>query len=385
MPQKERSQFKAGLFIIISLGMIFVVVVAIKGFRTVFTPIDERKVRFTLADDVSGLRIGDDVRIGGFKVGVVKEMELQGLGDDQQPSLIVTFSIPKQYPLHSTAHIGIQSTLTGTSWLNIDDLGTGPVLAVDKELVGHPSQFTQLVAMLGQAAPDVRDLIKTVKAETLPKLNIAAGKAGDTLTSIHTLADHGTVMADGINGFFSDSKTDLHTTIANLNTITTSAKVKIPGILDHIDTVLVKAATTVDSAKLAIEDLKATADNTRKITGDLRDLIASNRGKLDGIIAGCKATTDNLKGATAEIRRSPWRILYHPGAGEMDNLELYDAARQFADGANSVNDAALALRDAMQNPNVDHDQVQKLMDKLDTSFTNFNAVENKLWKSVRQE
>jgi hypothetical protein len=31
----------------------------------------------------------------------------------------------------------------------------------------------------------------------------------------------------------------------------------------------------------------------------------------------------------------------------MANLNLYDSARQFADGAGSLNDAALALRDAL--------------------------------------
>ncbi len=385
MAQKERSQFKAGLFIVISLVLIFVVVVAIKGFRTVFTPVDERKARFNLADDVSGLRIGDDVRIGGFKVGVVKEISLAGLGDNQQPTLLVTFSIPQQYPLHENAHLAIQSTVTGTSWLNIDYLGTGAMLAGDKEIEGHPSGMTTLLASLSTAGPDIQEMIKTVKTETLPKINVAAGKAGDTLTSIRAAAEHGTSMADQVSSLVGDTKPDFRGTVSNLNAITTAGKAKIPGILDHSDGLIVKAAATIDNAKQAVEDLKATLANAKDITANARNLLTGNRGKFDNIIASFKATADNLKGATAEIRRSPWRVLYHPGAGEMDNLELYDAARQFADGANNVNDAALALRDAMQNPNVDHDQVQKLMNNLDTSFANFNAVEQKLWKSVKPE
>ncbi len=130
-------------------------------------------------------------------------------------------------------------------------------------------------------------------------------------------------------------------------------------------------------------DVRGTLANTRALTAGARDVVLNNKGKFDGVIASLKNTSDNLKEATAEVRRNPWRLLYKPAPGEMDNLALYDAARQFAEGANHVDDAALALRDAMQNPNVDHDQVQALVGKLNDSFDHFNAVEQKLWSSVK--
>ena len=102
------------------------------------------------------------------------------------------------------------------------------------------------------------------------------------------------------------------------------------------------------------------------------------------MIAQLKTTGDNLTQATAEVRRSPWRLLYKPGPGEMDNLELYDAARQFADGANHVDDAALALRDALRNPSTDPDQVRKLIQRLTEATDHFQGVERKLWTSVKQ-
>ncbi len=136
---KERSQFKAGLFIIISVLLIFGITIAIKGVRVVFTPVDERKVRFSLTDDIGGLRIGDEVRIGGFKVGVVQRINLAGLSDSEHASVDVTFSIPREYPLYDNAHIAIQTTVTGTSVLNIDNIGSGTLLADGQELKGNPS------------------------------------------------------------------------------------------------------------------------------------------------------------------------------------------------------------------------------------------------------
>ena len=130
-------------------------------------------------------------------------------------------------------------------------------------------------------------------------------------------------------------------------------KTRLPSILDHADGIITRASTALDNARGTLEDLHVAVANTRDITNTARNVISGNRGKLENIILGLKATSDNLKGASAEIGRSPWRVLYRPGPGEMDNLELYDAARQFADGASNVNDAATSLQDALKNPNVD--------------------------------
>jgi ABC-type transporter Mla subunit MlaD len=378
MAQTERSQLKAGLFIIISILLIFGVIIAIKGIKTVFTPIDERHVRFSLSDDVGGLRIGDDVRIGGFKVGVVKDIELQGLDAGGTPGLLITFSIPQKYPLHVDAHIAIETTVTGTSVLNIDNVGTGAKLADNTELTGHPSALSSFLAAAGTAGPDITDILHSVKTTTLPKVNDAVARAPDMISSFKSAGDN-------VSGYLGDTKPDFRGTMANLNHITTDVKTKLPGMLDHIDTIVVKATTDLDNAKGTLDDIRSAAANTKGFTGTAKDVVDLNRSKLDGIIASLKTSGDNLKAATAEVRRSPWRLLYHPGPGELDNLELYDAARQFSEGANSVNDAALALHDALKSSDVSKEDLQKLVDKLNASFDQFNVVENKLWKSVRQE
>ena len=58
----ERNAFKAGLFIVISLALIIGVIIAIKGAGELLEPNQIRTAEFTLADDVGGLRLGDDVR-----------------------------------------------------------------------------------------------------------------------------------------------------------------------------------------------------------------------------------------------------------------------------------------------------------------------------------
>ncbi|HSU65456.1 MAG TPA: hypothetical protein VLJ39_01165, partial [Tepidisphaeraceae bacterium] len=80
---------------------------------------------------------------------------------------------------------------------------------------------------------------------------------------------------------------------------------------------------------------------------------------------------------------SPWRLLYKPTPEEAGNINIYDSARSFAEGAGSLSDAATALRDAMHDPKADRARIQKLVDELDLSFNHFQQVENKLWTTAK--
>jgi hypothetical protein len=68
----------------------------------------------------------------------------------------------------------------------------------------------------------------------------------------------------------------------------------------------------------------------------------------------------------------------------MGNLNLYDAAREFADGASSLQDSATALRDASKDPAVDAQKLKQMMAQLQTAFETFRTAEDKFWMSVKQ-
>src|SRR5205814_1579232 len=155
-------------------------------------------------------------------------------------------------------------------------------------------------------------------------------------------------------------------------------KEKLPGIITKVE-------SSIDGVQKALEDVQKTVANTRDISGSAKTLLAGNRGKLDGVIASVKTTADNLKAASAEIRRSPWRLLYQPKQDELSNLNLYDSARQFAEGANDLNDAAQALRDALKTGGADakKEEIDRLVERLKTSADNFHGVGQKLWQRVK--
>src|SRR5437868_2111537 len=97
MAKKERNAFKAGLFIIVSIILIVAVIVGIKGVGELLEPDQMRTATFGLADDVSGLRIGDDVRVGGLKVGIVRSIGVETPSDAKPESqFIIHFYMPNR-------------------------------------------------------------------------------------------------------------------------------------------------------------------------------------------------------------------------------------------------------------------------------------------------
>ena len=246
------------------------VVVAIRGVGSVLKHETVRRVRFTLADDLGGLQVGDEVRVGGFQVGHVRSIDVQGLAAGQPPYIVVGYTIPAKYPVAADAHLAVQSSLTGTTVLNFDALGTGAPLADDAELAGHPSTFADLTTQLGQAAPQVRAILDTIRTSTLPHIDAASAQLPETLAHYRTTADHATAAVDQVGGVFGDTKGDVRGTMANLHQITDDARARLPALLDRAKTLMDQTTATIADARSAMTDVRATAANARQLTGPPR-------------------------------------------------------------------------------------------------------------------
>src|SRR5437867_11475724 len=99
---KDRNALKAGTFIVVAAILALAVVVAIKDFGHFAEATKVQAVRFKLSDDLGGLRVGDDARVGGFKVGSVLTIEpvnVEAGAAGKEPALMVTFSLPKKYEI----------------------------------------------------------------------------------------------------------------------------------------------------------------------------------------------------------------------------------------------------------------------------------------------
>lgn len=388
---KDHNELKAGIFIILAFLAALAVIVRIRDAR--LGAVQTREVAFKLSDDLGGLRVGDDVRLGGFKIGTVEDVHPHGL-ETRDARMLVRISLPAEYTLHPNATVGVQSGLTGAVNLNIQDVGSGPPLKDGQQLVGKPDPKTTLFASLGEIGPHLQSAVVQIDQQTLPKVNQAVDSAKTLIKhadeKVDPVVERYNKVADNAGGamgelrdLVGDAKPDVRGTVKNLNAATGTIKEKLPGLIDQVTVAIAKVDKSLTSAQSALEDIQKTAANARDLTGTLRSVIVGNRSKLDGMVASIKTTSDNLKEASIEIRHSPWRLLYKPTPQEAANLNLYDSAREFSEGAGSLSDAAGALRDALHDPKADRADIQKLVDQLDNSFNHFQQVENKLWSAAR--
>src|SRR5258706_7087982 len=274
---------------LLAVAAAIAVVIAIKGLETWSQPKELRAVSFSLQDDVGGLQIGDDVRVGGYKVGTVKEISVLGAEEaSPEPKRVrVIFSFPRSYVLHRDAMLRIQTGITGASYLNFESLGaTGPRLAQNEELTGHPGGLSEALAAVSRLSTPLENILGTVDKKTLPAVNETVGKFAKTAESFTATGDHATKLVDDVHAqidpimkkyhvvtdrtaemmvkirdLFGDTTPDFGATMASIKSLTGSIDKKVPSMLDRVDALLTRIDTTMESANAALEELKSTAAN----------------------------------------------------------------------------------------------------------------------------
>jgi len=379
---KDRNAFKAGLFILISIALVVGIIFGIQGTGHWFHPMRTVITAFDLDENLGGLRVGDPVRIGGYDQGHVTNIYLVPDGSDKQPQFYVVFTLPTSYDLRANAAIQVEQALTGAADLNITSLGNGAPYTDGVPLDGLPSSLSEIYAV----APQASKLLAHVDSKVDPgydEYKKTMNQAADTLAAGKKAIETGRQALEPIRDVLGDGKTDLRTTIANVNSATGTLRTRLPTTLDRIDNFVDTVKKTIDDTHDTLVDIRQSAANTKDITGEVRSALLRNKSKIDHMVDSFRNTSTNLEGASVEIRHSPWRLLYKPTSAEMQNINVIDSARQFAEGASQVNDAAAALRDALKDPNADKRRIQQLMDTLDSSFQNYNHVEDALWKAVK--
>src|SRR4051794_4590768 len=101
---KNRSTLRVGLLMFASVALIVCVVIGIKGLSFFRDRTHTHLVAFDLKTNIGGLRVGDEVRVGGFKVGEIRHISIERLNDPANPpGIIIAFEIPRKYVIAEDA------------------------------------------------------------------------------------------------------------------------------------------------------------------------------------------------------------------------------------------------------------------------------------------
>ncbi len=143
-----------------------------------------------------------------------------------------------------------------------------------------------------------------------------------------------------------------------------------------------KITAALDKADAGIEDIKTT-------TEQLKTLVVTQKPVLERMIANMRLTSDQLKLAAIEIRRSPWRLLYTPSDKELETDNLYDAARSFALAAGTLNSTAESMQAMLDKMDGRVDPADKnlrlMLENLHETFEKYAEAEKHFWDTLEAQ
>ncbi len=388
----DKNALKAGLFIVVAVALIFGVWVMIKGLGTFTEDQQVNTVAFDLSDDIGGLKEGGEVRIGGYKVGVVTEIKVhqpQGEASTKpaKPQIFVTIKVPERLDIRRDAVARVQSTVTGQAWVNFDELGTGAKLKPKESIEGRAGGINALIAQLGSLTPELKQTLADASATAAELKRLSAtlnAKAGPLADQFSAAAATGKDALAEARDALRENRPTLKQTLADARDLADLGKKKLPNLIDQADKLIADGRTALAKADTALDTVKAVLGDAKAVSATARTLVVDNKGRIQQVVEGVQRTASNLEAASASIRSSPWRLLYKPSNSEKGNLDLFDSARQFAQGANDLQGTATALRDALADPASDKGKLQRLMNQLDQKFAEFNRVQSTLFDKIKE-
>jgi len=242
-----------------------------------------------------------------------------------------------------------------------------------------PSQEKVLLSKLHLTLDHINAITGELRTQMDPEVRTALlGKLQLALDTVNESL--GTV-----NGMLNENRPTIQATLHNVQQTSETLNTGIAkAIADELDaenpkSLMGKVHAAVDRMGSSLEDLN-------EITETADEVITLNEGALNKILANFKETSDHLKAATKDLRRNPWRLLYRPNLVETRELDIFDAARAFAEAATRLDDATARLEGLMAARKgtipADDPQLRIIRTELQETFDKFNDAEKALWKSL---
>ncbi|MCC7147568.1 MAG: hypothetical protein IT443_14095 [Phycisphaeraceae bacterium] len=382
--EHQRDNLRAGLFVLAGLALSLVIVFTLTDVTRFLEQRQTVLVDYRLSDGLHGLKIGAAVTLGDQPIGEVVDiqdvLEIRN-GGDRVTGKRISLEIPERYTLYRNALIElVVPTLGAGTKLNIRSVGdTEPYdgstplpgalagSALTANLLRDAGIEDEQRQQIRQIIANVRDMSQALK-EDLPQIAKSAKRL---------LADAEPIAAD------------LRQASAKIAGLIDDVKSRSAAWLDRIDSVTAAAAKATGNLDRLIEDKNPAArqalDNIQAATGEMRTLLVSRRPQIEHMLASLLLTSDQLKLAAIEIRRSPWRLLYKPGEKELETDNLYDAARSFALAAGSLDATVASLRAMSEDQAANQEHVRQLYDYLNELFPRFREAEEKFWRYLEKD
>ncbi len=392
MPRKTYDEVKAGIFVIGCLIAAMAVIVWLGG-AALFS--DRQEVVFYLPADQgsTGVDEGSFVTVNDANVGQVTSIK----HDWPNNRTLYFAQLDPDAVIHSDAQMEVSSGLVGASDVVITFVGSEDAPLADEE---NPARLG-----IGGFAGAIKDF-KVVAEQLKNEMDRAASDA--LLAKIHVIIDYlvnasQSVMHIGQNVEVETDPsqgnslvTKLHASLDDINEMTADTKPKLKKTMSSVVEVTDKIRGYTNNELAAIflnirsasTEIYKIAQDFAVVSEEVKGIMLVNRERIDEIIDNISIVSANLKAASKDIRRNPWRLLYQPDEEELQSQNIYDAARAFSNGAEQLDQAILKLGGLAKIypegiPAADK-QLIKIRQQLIDSFSRFNEAEQSLWEELKK-
>jgi phospholipid/cholesterol/gamma-HCH transport system substrate-binding protein len=299
----SQQSIRVGFFFLLGVALIWVTFATLSGSKF----FEDRGYKLIAGfDDLKELKIGDDVRLAGVKIGSVEKTQLKPSGDGAQAIL----QIQTKFKVARDAKASIvQSGLLGSYYISVS-LGTagGPMLN-DGD------------AIATETTPDLNSVMKD-----LGDLGHKLDGALSSLSSAFNGTDKDGGLFQKLDKLVTDNRDKINATMTNLQDITTKVN-QGQGTLGK----LINDPDLHDQLLAAVDEIKSTAAQAKEFVTDAQgivDQVKSGKGALGAIVYD-QQTADNLKASIQNVRDVSDKLAKGEGTlGKLINDDsLYNTAQ----------------------------------------------------------
>jgi hypothetical protein len=419
MAKKKHNEVAVGLTTLVVLGLTVYIVVALADWSSWFIKHQSINVRVPYQTGLKGLAQGSPIILGGTKIGQITRTWIgppETTPDGRQEIYIYfTMQIPAHYILKKDCVLSPYSNMLGGQATLViknvgvkgEDITSGQTVDVMLE-GGIADTIEAMKQELNSSNPDSllyqikyqmnRQNADSIMASMITTMNNLVQISEKINLQITDDPQKQTLMAklQGILGKIREITDQLNGQLAADKDGTTMAKIHhsldtLNSALTQVDDLIKINKTPVTEAiskiNTTIDDVRSAAANLKEFTGTARELLTANRDGVESIIRNVDEVSVNLKMASREIRRAPWKLIYKPTKNELQVQSVVDAAGSFAAGAERLDDVSLRLKALMQAAEnrapVDKERINNIIADLETTFEQFQKAEKKLWDELK--
>lgn len=289
------KEFKIGFVVLIVLLMLIVGINYLKGLNILSS---NNKKYYAQYEDIGGLQVGSSVRVNGYQVGMVSDIDL--LIQDR-PSLLVTLILDKEFsiPNNSTARI-VNQDLMGTKGVSLilgdsdvyvkvaDTLNSSiegslqeevnaqilPLKRKAEELIGSMDSLMIIVAAIlnkdarANLSNSLNSLDRTfvLMSETMKRVSDIVGENDERINNV-------VINLESISENIKNSNGAIENTLSNLSSISDSlVNADISSIVDNFNAITQQINNGQGSLGLLIKDDRM-YNNLERSTKELAELV----------------------------------------------------------------------------------------------------------------